>query len=272
MELAVSSIAWTNEEEADVADVLMQLGVSKVEIAPTKLWDDPTQVSKEEALRHVKWWSDRGIEVVAFQSMLFARPDLKLFESDENRKRTADYMSKFLELAGTMGAKRLVFGSPKNRQKSELSTDQANIIATDFFIELGSIAAKNGVILCLEPNAPQYNCDFVTNAQDGDQLVRAVSSPGFGLHLDTACMSLAGDSMSDSIYHSADIMKHFHVSSPMLEQVEFREDVNHQEAANALKAIGYKGLVSIEMRPGMTGENVDRIEKAVRFTKDVYLS
>lgn len=270
MEIAVSSIAWTNEEEPAIAAKLQELGVKNVEIAPTKLWDDPTLATAEQAEDYVKWWAQHDIKVAAFQSMLFARPDLKIFESDTNRQETVDYMSKFLELAGAMGAQKLVFGSPKNRQRGDVSVEQANIIAADFFSRLGDVALKNGVVLCLEPNAPQYNCDFVTNANEGAQLVKTVSNSGFGLHLDTACMALAGDNLGESIREHKDILEHFHISSPMLEQVEARNDVDHTAAAQALRDISYEKLISIEMRPGDAGTNVDRVETAVRFVQSTY--
>lgn len=272
MKLIVSSIAWTNEEEAEVAERLQSLGVKYVEVAPTKLWADPTLVEPDVAREYVAWWAERGITVSAFQSMLFTRPDLKIFASEENRAATVAYMSKFLELAGVMGAKKLVFGSPKNRQRGEMDIEQANAIARDFFAELGAVAEKNGVVLCLEPNAPQYNCDFITNAAQGAELVRAVDSPGFELHLDTACMALAGDNIAQSINNYHDILEHFHISSPMLEQVEDRDDVDHRAAARALHAVNYDKFVSIEMKPGEAGTNVERVERAVQFAQSVYFS
>jgi len=270
MELAVSNIAWTNEEENAVADKLVELGVKHVEIAPTKRWDDPTKASDSDALEYVKWWSDKGIKVSAFQSMLFARPDLKIFESDENRQETVEYMSEFLRLAGVMGAERLVFGSPKNRQRGELEVEDADKIAGNFFSELGKVATQQGVILCLEPNAPQYNCDYITNADQGAKLVRSVDNEGFGLHLDTACMQLAGDNIYEAILKSSDILKHYHVSAPMLGEVNSSSDIDHQAASRALREINYQGMVSIEMRPGDTGTNVQRVEEAVLFVKKEY--
>jgi sugar phosphate isomerase/epimerase len=75
MKLAVSSIAWTNEEEADVASLLQRLGVSYVELAPTKQWQDPTTEASDKALADYKaFWAEYGIKVVAFQSMLLNRP------------------------------------------------------------------------------------------------------------------------------------------------------------------------------------------------------
>ncbi|MFZ2545270.1 MAG: sugar phosphate isomerase/epimerase [Candidatus Saccharimonadales bacterium] len=270
MNLAVSSIAWQPEEETEIAKTLQRLGVKNVELAPTKIWDDPTKASVEDAQHVVEWWKGYDIEVVAFQSMLFARPDLKLFESEQNRAECLQYLKDFVVLAGRMGARKMVFGSPKNRQRGDMSYEDAFSIATVFFGELAITANENNVVFCIEPNAPQYNCDFVTTAKEGAELVRAVNHPGFGLHLDTACMALAGDDIAEYIKESSDILQHFHVSSPMLEQVEVRDDVDHVGAATALNEIGYCNITSIEMRPGDVGTNVARIEQAVRFVQSTY--
>lgn len=272
MELAVSNIAWLNEEDVAIAEKLRDLGVHNIEIAPTKIWDDPTTITSETAMEYVNWWAGYGIKVSAFQSMLFARPDLKIFESDSNRQETINYMSKFIKLAGIMGSKKMVFGSPKNRQLGEISAEQANQIAIIFFNELGNVALKNNVTLCLEPNAHQYNCDFITNANEGNELVRIICNPGIGLHLDTACMSLAGDNIEESIKISNDILEHFHISSPMLGQVDRNDGINHKIAADALRSINYDKIVSIEMRSGGMGTNVERVERAVRFAQKIYLN
>jgi sugar phosphate isomerase/epimerase len=271
MELSVSNIAWTNEEETAIAEKLQELGLKHVEIAPTKFWQDPTNISLAEAQAYADWWAGYGIKVSAFQSMLYTRPDLKIFDNCKNCEETSEYMRKFIELAGVMKSNRMVFGSPKNRQRGEMSVDMANNIAIDFFSKLGDIALKNNVILCIEPNAIQYNCDYITNTSEGIELVKGVNSPGIGLHLDIACMSLAGEDVADSICRSKDILEHFHVSSPMLDQVEARPDVDHVAAAKALRCIGYDKLISIEMRPGNPGTNVDRVEKAIKFVRETYL-
>lgn len=266
-ELAVSNIAWTNSEEHEVAKKLQELGVKRVEIAPTKRWEDPTKATPEEIREYIEWWAQFDIEVTAFQSMLFARPDLKIFENESLRDETKQYLADFLRLAGDMGAKRLVFGSPKNRQRGGLSEMEADVVAIDFFAELGDVAAQHNTMLCIEPNAPQYNCDYITTAAEGAALVRQIGSRGIGLHLDTACMALAGDDLEESIRANADILEHFHVSAPMLDRVYDRDDVNYSAAAQALRDINYNKVISIEMRPGEEGENVARVEEAVRFVQ-----
>lgn len=272
MNLAVSSIAWQYEEEIEIAETLQELGITSVELAPTKIWDDPTKASVQDAAKVVEWWKGYGIEVVAFQSMLFARPDLKLFESEQNRAECLQYLKDFIVLAGWMGAKKMVFGSPKNRQRGDMPYDEAFAIAKNFFTEIAKTANENNVVFCIEPNAPQYNCDFVTTAKEGAELVQAVNHPGFGLHLDTACMALAGDNIPDSIRANHDLIQHFHISSPMLEQVEARDDVDHEGASSALYEVGYDKIISIEMRPGESGTNCNRVERAVKFARQTYLN
>jgi sugar phosphate isomerase/epimerase len=83
-------------------------------------------------------------------------------------------------------------------------------------------------------------------------------------------MVLAGDNISKSIKTAAPILHHFHVSAPYLEQVEDRPDIPYREAAKALEEIGYKGFVSIEMRPGNPGENSARTKIAVDFAQKVF--
>lgn len=272
MKLAVSNIAWTNEEEPAVAEKLRELGVKYIELAPTKKWDDPTVAPDDQIQAYKQWWMRYGIEVVAFQSMLFSRPDLKIFESAENREATVDYLKRFTALAGKMEAGVMVFGSPKNRQRGDMPASETWNIAKAFFAAIGDEAQKHGVCFCIEPNAKDYACDFVTTATEGIDLVTQVNNPGFGLHLDIACMTLAGDDVTESITAAKDVLRHFHISSPMLEVVEDRKDVLHREAAAALKKIGYDRFVSIEMRPGDPGTNMARVEAAVTFAQSVYAS
>jgi D-psicose/D-tagatose/L-ribulose 3-epimerase len=271
MKLAVSNIAWTPAEEPEVAAVLQKLGVRFIEIAPTKKWDDPTtQANDDEIEAYKKFWRSYDIEVVAFQSMLFNRPDLKLFKDEALRVETQQYLDSFIRLAGKFGAGAMVFGSPKNRQRGELGVADAQSVAIPFFRALGETAQQHNTVFCIEPNAPQYACDFVTNAQQGIDIVSAVNHPGFGLHLDIACMTLAGDNIEKSISDAAPYLKHFHISSPMLQDVGPDTDVPHEAAAKALKSINYQGFVSIEMRPAEAGTNVARVEQAVTFAQATY--
>lgn len=270
MNIAVSNIAWTPAEEPEVAKALQELGIHHVEIAPTKVWEDPTNVTDQQIQEYKDFWAKHDIEIVAFQSMLFPRPDLTVFESAEVRQQTQEHLTKFIELAGRVGAGVLVFGSPKNRIVPEgMSQDEAWNIAKEFFGGLGDSAITNQTNFCIEPNAKDYSCNFVTTAAEGLKLVQDVDNLGFELHLDAAIMSMEGDDPQSSIENAREHLRHFHISAPMLMPIE-EEKVDHKAMADALRSIGYKHFTSIEMRPGDEGENVQRVRDAVTIAQKYY--
>ena len=269
MKLAVSNIAWTADEEPAVAQALQELGVRYVEIAPTKIWDDPLNVTDAQIQAYKDFWAKHDIEIVAFQSMLFGRLDLTIFDDEKTRLQTSEYLKKFIELAGRLGAQVLVFGSPKNRQVKNLSPTDTWRTAKTFFSGLGDAAVESQTNFCIEPNAEAYECNFITTAADGLKLVEEVDNPGFELHLDTACMTLAGDDLKSSITNARNHLRHFHISAPFLQPIEEKE-VDHQTAADTLRQIDYQHFVSIEMRPGDAGQNVARVRDAVELAKKYY--
>ncbi|MEF2978700.1 sugar phosphate isomerase/epimerase family protein [Subtercola sp. YIM 133946] len=269
MTLAVSNIAWPADEEAAVAQALADLSVSAVEIAPTKVFADPLAASDEQVADYLSFWADHGVSVVAFQSMLFGRPELTVFDDSDVRRATQNHLAGFIDLAARMGASVLVFGSPKNRRVPPgMSDAEADDIAADFFGLLGEIAAASGTQLLLEPNPTAYDCNYVYTAQQGSALVARVANQGFGLHLDVAGMTLAGDDSYTAITGNPHI-SHFHVSAPQLGEIEETE-VDHDRAARALAAIDYRNVVSIEMRPGAPGEAADRVRRAVGVARRHY--
>ena len=270
MQIAISNIGWHPSEEAAVAKTLQELGVRYVEIAPTKVWEDPTNVSDDQIKAYLDFWKSHGITVVAFQSMLFGRNDLTIFDDDATRATTKAHLDKFITLAGRMGAGVLVFGSPKNRRMPvNMDDDTAEHIAEAFFGALGDTATANKTTFCIEPNPEAYECNFITNAAAGRRLVADVANPGFRLHLDAAGMTLAGDDPTNAITDAKDYLQHFHISAPYLGLLEETE-VPHKKLAAALRDINYQGYTSIEMRPGDEGENVERVRKAVAIAQKHY--
>jgi hypothetical protein len=74
--LAVSSIAWQQNQESSVAQLMRKHKVRQVEIAPTKVWSDlvrenPLLVPPSDVREYIKFWNDYGITPIAMQSMLF---------------------------------------------------------------------------------------------------------------------------------------------------------------------------------------------------------
>lgn len=270
MRLAMSNIAWPAGEDAAVAPLLRAHAVEGVELALTKIWPEPLDAPAAEVRAYRAGWEKQGVRIAALQALLFGKPHLTLFGDEPARRQTLAYLSGTIERAGLLGAAALVFGSPKNRQRQGRSRAEALTLAVPFFRELGRVARQHGVCFCIEPNPPAYGCDFVTSVAEGIELVDAVAEEGFGLHLDTAGMSLVGDPPAASIASAGDRCRHFHVSQPFLAEV-CGGTVAHGEFAQALRARDYPNWVSIEMGEAKeTGAWPAAVERALAFVRAMY--
>jgi sugar phosphate isomerase/epimerase len=247
MKLAISNIAWPIEADTWVARVLADEGIEGVEVAPTKMWPDPTAAS-DDAIDEVRnFWSARSLEIVAAQALLYGRPDLTLFTDEATREATLTYLDGIFRVCGRLGATPLVFGSPRNRAIGDLEPRAAWPIARDFFARAAESASHHGVVLCVEPNPPEYGCDFVTSAEDAAKLCALVDHPAFGIHLDTAAMTLAGEDPRHALEVCGPFVRHLHASEPFLARFG-TTGVDHETMAALLRERAYQGWVSVEMR------------------------
>lgn len=270
MKLSISNIAWDKEHDDEIREMLPRYRAQGVEVAPTKIWPDPTHVRGEAVTAYRQFWKERGISIPAMQALLFGHPELKLFEDDATRERTLAYLVRIMELGAGLGAVALVFGSPKNRLVGSLSRESASELAAAFFRRCGESAVRLGALLCIEPNPPQYGCDFVRTVREGVELVRVVNSKGFRLHLDASAMILNGEDYERAIDEAASYMAHFHISAPQLGPL-MEYDADHRRMAAALRRCGWKGWVSIEMRADQTTSFRTAVERALQFANEVYL-
>lgn len=271
MNHCISNIAWHPSLNDQVARILRDAGLTAIEIAPTTVWDQPLLASPEDVQDLRGWWERQGLEIVAFQSLLFGRDDLRLFDGEEERHELLEYLDGIVELGVRLGAQAFVFGSPKARMRDGLAIERANEIATSFFREVGERAARRGVAVCIEANPPAYGADFVVNAREALSLVEAVDHRGFGLHLDAACMHLAGDDPHEAIRAGAERLRHFHVSEPHLAPVgDPDSSVDHAGAAAALRDNEYGQYVSVEMRAVDQERQLETVRQAIQFLTATY--
>lgn len=269
MKVAVSNLAWDAEEDERIAHLMRSLGIAGLEIAPTRIWDSPLDSSKRQRSEVRRRWHDRGIAIVSLQALLFGRPDLVLFESEVKRQSTLDYLRGIIELAADLGATRLVFGSPRNRAKGPMTRDKADELALLFFRAIGDSAVDSGVVFCLEPNPAEYDCDWITTVEDGHRFVTRVGHPGIGLNADSGGITLAGEDPATVIRQAVDRIAHIHISEPQLAPIG-TGGVDHARFAEVLRANGYTGWVSVEMRPPPSENRALTLEGSFRRAVGLY--
>ncbi len=267
--LAVSSIAWDADEDEAVAALLRNAGFGGIELAPTTRWAAPLDAPPAEVAAYRAWWESRGFKIVAMQSLLYGRDDLLLFGTDVQRQALVDYLGGMAGLAAALGVPVLVFGSPKNRQRGEMPVEEALEIAVDFFRRVGTLAEANNVRFCIEPNPPDYHCDFITTTAEAVALVERVNRRGIAVQGDIGAITMVGDSVGPAIRGAAKHIAHFHASEPELIETG-TGTADHPAAARALAEIGYQGWISIEMKKATTGSRLESITRAIRLVRAVY--
>jgi sugar phosphate isomerase/epimerase len=263
MNLAASNIAWPSGLDIPVYELLAATGIRGVEVAPTRIWPEWKGITANSTREFRRTVEDSGLCISSLQSILFQKPELQIFGSPEDREALYRHLCDCADLAVELGATCLVFGAPKIRDRRPRSEEDAFAIAAEFFSRAGTYYTQRGVCLVFEANPAQYGCTFATDSVTAARLVRTVNSPGFRLHLDTACMHLAGE---DAIFVIGNNdPHHFHVSEPYLGAFSSSE-IPHRAIASALKS--YRGWVSLEMR--IADPPLPALKQALGFLKETY--
>ena len=271
MRLAISNIAWDITEDEAVAALLHDYQVDAIDIAPGKYFPDPANTPLAEIARVKTEWSARGIEITGMQALLFGTTGLNLFGPAEVQKAMLEHLSAVCRIGGALGATRLVFGSPKNRDRTGLSDAQTIDTAKAFLTQLGEVAAGEGVIICLEPNPECYGANFMTTSAETATVVRTVDHPAIRMQLDTGALTINGEEPVDVLLKDAVLVGHIHASEPNLVPLG-DGGTDHAKMAKAIFGALPDHLVSIEMlsSPGVSHAiSVERALKvAVRHYRD----
>lgn len=265
--LSVSHIAWPPEMEEEAITMLRAEDVATLEVAPMRAFGNPLTACKSEVTDKAAWYREQGFNIGSFQALLFGSEGLELFGDATSQQRTKKFLIAVGRVAGWAGAGPLVFGSPKNRLKGQLSRADAHRQAAAFFHEVGDACAEAGSCLVIEANPPAYGADFCTTLAEAASLVAATNSPGFGLHVDAGGMALGGDDFEATLRQSASLLRHVHASQPNLASFADPDPI-HQRLSNILYQIGYNGSIAIEMRA--QPEALEAVQQALKAVKNLY--
>ena len=262
MRLAISSIAWDTAEDVDIAELLKRYGVDAIDIAPGKYFPDPATTTDVEIERVKHWWGDRGFEITGMQALLFGTAGLNVFGSPVVQDAMLQHLADVCRIGAGVGATRLVFGSPKNRDRNGLSDDQVIEIVIPFFRRLGDIAQSYGVMICLEPNPCCYGANFMTTSVETAEVVRQVAHPVIQMQLDTGSLTINGEDPAAVLQNSATLIGHIHASEPHLVPLGDGGTV-HANVAESLKQLLPDHIVSIEMLASKNEPHLVSVERAL---------
>lgn len=269
MKIAISNLAWEHKQNEEVLKILNKHQIKGIEVAPTKVWKNPTETSEISIKKYKDFWMKNGVGIVATTSLLYGHPELTIFGSKKTRKETLEYLIKIIRLSGFLGAKAMVFGSPKNREIGDLRRQEVTKIACDFFHKIGEIAKKYNIYFGIEPNPPIYGADFILTTKEAIELVKKVNHPNFKVHMDSGTLAENKVDYEKVIKEALPYTCHFHISEPHLKVIP-QGIVDHGVIAKALKKLKYNKWLSIEMPLNEVENGLEIIDNVLQFISRTY--
>lgn len=262
MRLAISNIAWDIPEDEALAALLQRYQVDAIDIAPGKYFPKPGEATEADIVRVKQWWADRSIKITGMQALLFGTTGLNVFGPPESQVALLHHLDAVCRIGAILGAPRIVFGSPKNRDRSGLNDAETMAIATSFFRRLGDLAASYGVMICLEPNPTCYGANFMTTSFETAQVVTHIAHPAIRMQFDTGALTINGEDPATVLQMSAGLIGHVHASEPNLLPLGDGH-TDHAAMCQALSQHLPHHLVTIEMVATQQESHLVSIERAL---------
>lgn len=267
MQLAVSNLAWSADCEDEALELVAEAGFRGIEVAPTKIADwSSLDTGKLETYR--RKCEVLGLQVSSLQAIFFNCPGAQLLGDDEGFDEMLSQTRRVADIASILGAGVAVYGAPNSRRRGTLSVDEANRIAVDRLRKLGDITGPKGLTLGMEPVPTYYGADFATDVDQMAKLVEVCDHPAIGLHLDCACIQLAGTDAVHAVSVYGGRAVHYHAAEPDLRSFAAPE-CDHAAIARSLASSGYDRWISIEMRQ-QDGNGLAALRGALSFVHQAY--
>lgn len=261
MNLSISNIGWTENNDDRMYGLMQEYGFAGLEIAPTRIFPEKPYDRLDEA----KAWKEKliaeyGFSIPSMQSIWYGRSE-KIFGSDEERQALTEYTLKAIEFAECIGCGNLVFGCPGNRFMPD---DGDMETAIRFFRTIGDYAHDHHTVIAMEANPPIYNTNFINTTEEALNLADRVDSEGFMLNLDVGTMIENGEK-TGVLTGREHMINHIHISEPGLKPI--RKRALHGELAAMLQDMNYRGFVSIE-----TGrqDDMESLAGMMQYVKEIF--
>ncbi len=215
LQLSISNLAWDPQDNEEIAQFLNRHEIHWIDLAPGKFLKGAALTDQAAIARERAWWRERGFSFAGMQSLLFGTSELNVFGDSQVQTRLLKHLEQICVLAAELELKPLVFGSPRNRDRSGLSDAQAQDMALEFFDRLGELARQHGVIICLEPNAPQYGTNFLVTTAEAVAFVQTLNHPAVKVQIDTGTI-WANHEAPEQLTAALLWAGHIHLSEPGL--------------------------------------------------------
>jgi sugar phosphate isomerase/epimerase len=268
MKLASSNIALTTYDHIAQLKPLADMGISGIEIAPSRVWRDTWKGLKaSDVSAYRRAIETAGLDVVGLHSLFYDQPDLRLFGDSDTRARTLGFMEHLSKLCRDLDGKTLIYGGGRNR--GDLPLEDAFSQSEMFFHDLIPRIENHGTVFCFEPLG-SADSDFINSVYDSVRLVESVDHPSLRVQLDAKALVATGELTKEVFEAAAPYLVHVHANEPDFGVLGTSGTVDHQKMSGLLNDIGYTGYVSIEQK--MIGEDdpLAAISQSAKILEEYY--
>ena len=268
MKLAVSNIALSAYDHAEELRPLPALGLSGLEVAPSRVWRDTWKgLSANAVADYRKTVEDAGLSVIGLHSLFYDQQELGLFKDPAARTASMDFLEHLSGVCRDLGGRTLIYGG--GRTRGDLPEEDARTEAIDFFGELSRRTERHGTCFCFEPLGPR-DSDFINSALESLDIVNAVASPALAVQLDAKALVENGEAGADIFAAVRDTLVHFHANELGLGVLGSSGTVDHAALGQMLRDVGYDGYVSIEQRMMDEADPLAGVRQSARILKECY--
>ena len=270
MNLSISNIAWDISEDILISKILNTNDVFQIDVAPSKYFNNIKLIQNDEILKVRNFWNEKGITISGIQSLLYNTSNLNIFTYKKGfNESILEHLDKIMHISNLLGAKYIIFGSPKNRDRMSLSNAEVISKSISFFRILGDLSLKYGLKVCLEPNPVIYNCNFMTNTYETAEIVRKTDHEAIRLNLDIGATNINKEDIESIISDSHKLISYVHLSEPNLQPL-YKSNFNFKKVMNLINQYLPKVTFSIEMLVNTKISNIQNVEKSIAFIKRFY--
>ncbi|ETA80660.1 sugar phosphate isomerase/epimerase family protein [Youngiibacter fragilis] len=157
------------------------------------------------------------------------------------------YAEKALHIAGSIGAKSVVFGSgPAKMVPEGFPLDEGYRQVVDLLKLVDPIAGRNGITIAIEP-LRKAECNLINTFEEGVRLAEDVGGENIKVLVDYYHLTVEDESPEKVRKYGKGSLVHVHMANPDGRVFpKAMDESDYRPFFNALGEIGYKGRVSCE--------------------------
>ena len=233
-------------------------GINYIELPITKILPN-YELDKKKINIFLNKISKHKIKVSSIQA-IFYKKKFNLLNIKDHTK-IVNHIKKIILIAKLLKANNIIFGSPKNRIKGNISNKEAFKILKNLLIKIEIKLIKNNILFCIEPNSKHYGCDFIINSLDALEFIHYSKIKNLAINFDTGNALLEKDKIK-ILKKNIKYFKNFQISEKNL--TGLKNDLNKHK--KLLKQFDIKkNFISLET----LNLDLKEIEKNIKLFKSI---